>query len=156
MEPLRRSIGTLLGVLLLAGCGTATDTPSANLAGNSAQAGEDHNTELDSDAETEEATRGRGVVVGEKALEDKDALRLFRENVSYVTDAEDEQIAELAESICTYWDGIPEEDDAEVAAEQQTTELRGRGMSEGDARSAPVFATAWKCPEHYRRTSSLH
>lgn len=151
MEPLRRGIGTLVGVLLLAGCGGTTITPSADVAGGSAQVESGVETEAQSDT----AARGRGVVVGEKALEDEDALRLFRENVAFVADAEDEEISELAESICTYWDSIPAENDVDAAAERQTSELRSRGMTEGDARSAPVFATAWKCPEHYRRTSVL-
>lgn len=145
MEPLRARIGTLVGVLLLAGCGGTTVTPTADVGGRSAD------TEIA--AETETHPRGRGVVVGEKPLEDKDALRLFRENVPFVADTDEEEIAELAEEICAYWEDVPSDGDVEQAAVRLSRDLRDRGMAEGEARAAPVFATAWKCPEQYRRSS---
>lgn len=131
-----RTLGVAIGLaLLLTGCGGGADDSEAASDQGAAVTGEQATAEAASPGDPE-----NGV-----PLRDDVAIMLFRE-VSFWGSAEPETLASWAETVCSAYDTGGEPQGTTLAILKTATDA---GMPAEDVGSSLVYATGWKCPEHY-------
>lgn len=84
-------------------------------------------------------------------LPDEVAVSLFRDLSFWTAAASEEMLAGWSADVCQVYD-------ADVVDSTQTTllllkELTDAGMEAGDVAASLRYATGWKCPEHYGKSS---
>lgn len=84
-------------------------------------------------------------------LPDQVALELFYE-VGFFAGMAPAAVADISESVCRVYDSEPDTHLATIALIKELTDV---GLPGEDAGATIVYATGWKCPEHYGKSNLL-